>query len=341
MALDTRATNKKLTELWQSAKVKELPTKNKKYVIISDLHLGDGSDADDFNGNEKALRTALKKYFEDDYFLILLGDIEEFWQFDFETIVNRYDKSVYSDIRAFGKNRVIRIFGNHDGEWRGYSDPIRNNESLDAAAVEAVKLKDIDGNTKLLLLHGHQGSLEADRNSWSSRFFVRAFKSVEPIAKFLGLYGEGSATKSQIPDDYEKTFYNWAKKNKIIVICGHSHRAIFAAKSYAEKLQEDIYDLQLKIQSETDPEKIKNILRQIEKINTQLAQENMKGRKIDPADAGGKPKPCYFNTGCGLYTDGITAIEINEDEINLVKWTNNGKREVFDSGRLKGFVDAL
>ncbi len=338
MALDIKETHRRLSELMNSDEIKILKTKNKKYAIISDLHLGDGSEADDFHGNENALRKALKEYLNDGFTLILLGDIEEFWQFDFNTVLGRYDNSVYADIRKFGKNRVYRIFGNHDIEWRGYSDPIREKGSSTSTAVEALKLEDVNGEVSILLLHGHQGSLESDRNSWSSRFFVRAFKSVEPIAKFLGLYGEGSATKSQIPDNYERTFYTWAKKNKKIVICGHSHRAIFAAKSYAEKLQEDIYDLQLKIQSEKNLDKIRDYLRQIEKINQELAEENRKGRKIEAAEENGNAKPCYFNTGCGLYTDGITLIEILNDEISLVKWNNSGKKEIFDNGKISDFI---
>ena len=73
-----------------------------------------------------------------------------------------------------------------------------------------------------------------------SRFFVRLFKLVEPAAKRIGLYGDPSATKSQIPQDYERTLYKWAKAHRVILICGHTHRAIFASKSYAERLQDRI-----------------------------------------------------------------------------------------------------
>jgi hypothetical protein len=40
---------------------------------------------------------------------------------------------------------------------------------------------------------------------------------------------------------------------------------------------------------------------------------------IKPVERAGEPLPCYFNTGCALYTDGITAIEISDREIRLVK----------------------
>ncbi|MFC2084962.1 metallophosphoesterase [Bacteroidota bacterium] len=341
MSLDPKTTYKKLDSLWLDPEIKKIKTKNKRYVLFSDLHLGDGSEADDFHGNEKAMRAALKKYFGDNFSLILLGDIEEFWQFDYETVVKKYGNSVYSDIRKFGNNRVIRIYGNHDMEWKGLIDPIRNNGKSTGSALEAVKMEDVNNNVKLLLVHGHQGGIESDKNSWKSRFYVRKLKALEPIAKFLGFYGEGSATKSQIPKDYEKIFYKWAKKNKVIMICGHSHRAIFASKSYAEQLQDDIYELQYKIQQTSDENKIKGYLKEITKLNDELAYEEMKGRKIDPTEKNIPPKPCYFNTGCGSYTDGITAIEIHNDIIRLVKWSNKGKMEVFNSGNISKYIDVI
>ena len=60
----------------------------------------------------------------------------------------------------------------------------------------------------------------------------------------------------------------------------------------------------------------------IENLQREWENEREKGRAIEPVDPGNAPLPCYFNTGCGLYMDGITAIEIEEDVIKLVKWSN-------------------
>ena len=46
--LDHGATEKRLSSLLDSDKTKKLPLKDEKYVIISDVHLGDGGTADDF-----------------------------------------------------------------------------------------------------------------------------------------------------------------------------------------------------------------------------------------------------------------------------------------------------
>jgi len=103
----------------------------------------------------------------------------------------------------------------------------------------------------------------------------------------------------------------------------------------------DKYALQLKIKNESNDKKAENYLKEIELINDKLAEEKMKGRKIDPTESRSIPKPCYFNTGCGLYTDGITSIEIENDDIRLVKWNNKGKRELFNKGEISKFVTAM
>jgi hypothetical protein len=211
-------------------------------------------------------------------------------------------------------------------------------------APQALKLIDNNGMARILLVHGHQGSIDADKFSWFSRFWVRVFRIVEPFARKIGVYSTTSATKSQITKDYERTFYQWAKENKIILICGHSHRAIFASKSHAENLREEIAQLglensKLKLLSS----KYLDNLRKIRAKKKELKDEKSKGRLIDPTDPGKEPLPCYFNTGCGLYSDGLTGIEIESDAIRLVKWNrestqNVQDRQVYQEARLSDIL---
>ena len=44
------------------------------------------------------------------------------------------------------------------------------------------------------------------------------------------------------------------------------------------------------------------------------------GRHSNQLSTTGKPLPCYFNTGCGHFRNGITNIEIEGDKIRLIKW---------------------
>ena len=76
-----------LSALWLNADIETLETAGQKYVLLSDIHLGDGGRADDSRNNEQALVDALRHYAGAGYTLLLLGDIEEFWQFDLEAVV--------------------------------------------------------------------------------------------------------------------------------------------------------------------------------------------------------------------------------------------------------------
>ena len=340
MSQDKALTKQRLSELWQSPKIPVLDLHANKYVIISDVHLGDGGDADDLHHNENALLTALDHYNHEGYSLILLGDIEEFWQFDLDKIKSRYHDTVYKSIRAFGDDRVYRVFGNHDSEWRGFPDPAKNAPAKHVGAAEALKMKDEQGNLRILLVHGHHGSTESDKNSWFSRFWVRVYRKVEPLIKFDP---HTEATKSQIMKDYEQILYSWAKESKVMLICGHSHRAIFASKSYTDRLEDKIAELQAEIYANrTNVDLVKRNIKEIGRLLKKSLQEKLKGRDIDPTEADGEPLPCYFNTGCALYTDGITDIEIGDDKIKLVKWDRDASKdprfEIYQQGVLSSFI---
>ncbi len=343
MALDKLQTRKQLDNLWRDKSLEVLEAKGNKYAIISDTHMGDGGEADDFYKNEPALLNALEHYRKQGYTLILLGDVEELWQFDLDRIVGRYDDTVYAKIRAFGDSRVYRIFGNHDFEWGGFKDPSKVRSRKSKLADEALRLKDVNGNEAILLVHGHQGSIDADKFAWFSRFFVRMYKGIEPVAKLAGLFGHSSATKSSVAHDYERTYYGWAKDRKALVICGHSHRAIFASKSYADQLRDKIAELKAKnsMRGVRLTTKLKN-LREIDRLEREWEDERDKGRVIELGSSNEDPVPCYFNSGCGLFSDGITNLEIDGDQIRLVKWHRQplgaSKYVVFEKGKLSDFV---
>ena len=321
MGQDREATHKRLTEIWQDQSVGQLPIPGNKYILFSDLHLGNSGKADDFRDNEQALVRALQYYHGQGYSLILLGDIEEFWQFDLKDIRETYGESVYPAMCRFAPDRIVRIFGNHDSEWGALNDPATNRKS--SLNPVAIKLVDAAGNPRVLLVHGHQGSTESDKNSWMSRFFVRLYKSVEPVFK---IDKHSDAPKSQIASEYERIFHEWAEKNQVVIICGHSHRAIFASLSYADRLLLRVRELQKQIQDiETSKADRKKLLKDLEKAWDTFRREEAKGRRVTPAGSEPPSHGWYFNTGCGLYTDGITGIEIDNGSVSLVKWNRKPK----------------
>ena len=288
---------------------------NTKYALFSDLHLGDGKKADNFIRNEKTMILALKYYKNNGYSLILLGDVEELWQFDLIRIQNRYDKNIYDLIRSFPDNKVYRIFGNHDREWKRPPDPILNDVNVSRGTPEAIMLGD-----DIFLVHGHQGDYFCDKVVWFSKYWSRSAKSLVPVGKMFG-YENRSAAKSQIPRRREKLYYNWAKENKVILICGHTHNAIFASRSYYWWLKEQIKQKELeREQYPKDKTKRSELSKEIRNYKRNLRHEKRRGRKYIRMTTKGKPLPCYFNTGCGLFRKGLTNIEIEGDKIRLIKW---------------------
>jgi len=312
---------KQLDNLWNDkGSILTLESKRKKYAIMSDMHMGDGSKSDDFKKNELAVKRALIHYFNNNYSLILLGDVEELWQFSIKDIVKQYNKNIYSNIRKFGDKRVIRVFGNHDLEWQ-MQDPTKELRGQEPTSYEAIKLKDANGIAKLLLLHGHQGTVESDKYSWLSKAFVRFYgNKVEP---YLKIDKHSSAPRSPIIKSYDKERYAWAKKRKLILICGHSHRAFFASKSKYEKLLQEMKDLKQQLKRAPSVKEIARLSTELLNKKQQIIDEQTLRGEYTSLDR--KPAPHYFNTGCTLYSDGLTLIEIENDFIKLVKWHQKPK----------------
>ena len=52
--------------------------------------------------------------------------------------------------------------------------------------------------------------------------------------------------------------------------------------------------------------------------------------------------PCYFNSGCCGYTNGITCLEIDMGEIRLIKWQRDTKqRRILVADNLQTILDTI
>lgn len=322
MAFNETSLETQLDDLWANkGSVTTLPTRNRRFAILSDLHMGNGRKPDDFKENEQATLNALKHYRKNGYSLILLGDIEELWQFSADEIVDRYDKTIYKAIRAFGDGLVYRVFGNHDIDWKT-PDPIRKAKT--EQVYEAIKLKDVKGSEQILLIHGHQGTKDSDKYSAISRGFVRIYRDIEPYVK---IDKTPAVPRSPVLANYERERYKWAKKKKLMLICGHSHRAVFCSRSKIDRIRKELTEITKAISA--DIRTMGSMLEDKKKLENQLIDEALLNRNIELGET--DPSQNYFNTGCGLYSDGITLIEIDDDIIKLVKWHRKPKgTELFD-----------
>ena len=89
--------------------------RNSKWVIFSDLHIGDGSKKDDFKLNSNLfLRTLQEYYLNGDFKVILNGDVEELQKFLIKRIMNAWPQlyNIFDQLNQ--KSAFIKIIGNHD-----------------------------------------------------------------------------------------------------------------------------------------------------------------------------------------------------------------------------------
>jgi len=214
-----------------------------KIVFISDVHRGDGGYSDSLRQNRNIYKAAINYYLRNDYTLIELGDGDELWKNkNLSDIAYNY-KDIFKILTKFNeKNKLYLVFGNYDmiksdkgfilkqerifkhiGKRFG-RDMLNLYKNVDFK--EGVVLKYLPSEKNILAFHGHQVDY-MNCNLWKlSRFLVRyIWRPMERIAGFKepispsNNYDKGT----KIDIILEKI----AKKERKIIICGHTHNDIF------------------------------------------------------------------------------------------------------------------
>ncbi len=302
-----------------------------KYAVFSDLHIGDGTGADNFRQNEQTFITALDYYNKpgNEYSIILLGDIEEFHQFDLERITNRYlktdgQRSVYNVLQAFPDQRLHRVHGNHDVEW-SLQDPIYDQRPK--SSVEAIKLKK-GTETHFMLTHGHQAEEPIEKDLHRVRLGTTFYRMLERVFKIdsQSLLDVGPCFKDRIYSD-------WTKENRMILISGHTHCPVIASHfidyNWITSRYKQCVD---QLKNTTDRDEVNRLVirkKWLHSKKSDIEHQRSRGGKF-PRSPDPTLSTFYFNTGGCLFKDAITNIEIDGDIIRLVYWTNaDNRREVF------------
>lgn len=83
-------------------------------LIVSDLHLGDRSSADDFRANESLFRSFLSEVAPSAAGLVLAGDILELWQMQLERVLMAYTRLIRDLLALAHQIPVTYVVGNHD-----------------------------------------------------------------------------------------------------------------------------------------------------------------------------------------------------------------------------------
>lgn len=262
-----------------------------KLIVMSDMHRGNGSYADDFARNSLLYKCALNYYLKNDFTYVELGDAEELWETRAFDQIYITHTSIYEQLAQFHdpdpeKTRYIKIWGNHDLEWREDSSVLQElfpKIRLYEAAV-------LDG--RILLWHGHQADPKCRGVGGSvSKLIVRE------VWAGLQQWGVRDPTRAANnpgrANQTDRRLHSWATRNPKgidVIIAGHTHRPVYQNLTLTEKRLLDsgirTPDIRKKVRDNT-----------------------------------------YYNTGSCVHPRCITGIEITSGkdrapEYTLVKWAH-------------------
>jgi len=267
-------TYKKLKKAYKNSKRLVIDS-NSKIVVMSDLHRGQGGNNDNFIQNQNLFCGAMEYYYNQEYTYVELGDGDELWENRRMEKIISANCDVFSILAKFyEQKRFYMIYGNHDVIKRKkgfknkylsefYSECFQKKLPLfpELEINEGVVFEHTELNCELFLVHGHQGSILNDILWRLARFLVRYFW--QPLESIGVLAPSGARGPICEVEKIDKHLSQFAKHEKKMLICGHTHRQRF-------------------------------------------------------------PKPgkgLYFNDGSCVHPRYITGIEIENDEISLVKWS--------------------
>ncbi len=298
-------------------------TSESRIVIISDLHMGNGSKNDDFVPHADLFMKVLGEYYyRKGYTLVLNGDVEELQKNSIEGIHRQWHE-IYNLFSGFHEEkRLYKIAGNHDSKLLSIS-----LDKLKYPLIDALRLNYKDD--EILIFHGHQFSMAYESFNEILGFFLRY------VAKTLQIKNKSAAHNSRRRWKIEKRAYDFSRQSKILSILGHTHRPLFESLSKVDSLIHEIEKgcRQYVDQGESsggDVEaRIMALKRELIRIQTEKAKEAF----ISQIYSKGLVIPCLFNAGCVIGKRGMTAIEINGDEISLVLWKTRSGDQGSDNSK--------
>ncbi len=279
--------------------------------------MGNGSGTDDFLHNADLFYEVLERYyFRGDFHLILNGDVEELQRFSPRTVRARWSNffDLFSAFAADG--RFTRIVGNHDlAAW----DPTKNGTDK---LIESLRLRCGDG--EIFIFHGHQTSRWYENHNHWAQFGLRY------LANPLRIKNRTVAHNSRKRFQTEELAYNFASREKILAVIGHTHRPLFESMSKIDSIHFEIERLCRKYPKVKKQDKIE---KRIHRLTEELMELTAKERKQN--DRGSLYRehllvPSLFNSGCVIGKRGITALEIERGKIRLVHWYDRHRVDVPD-----------
>jgi len=289
-------------------------------LIISDLHMGTGK-RDDLARNGDLLIGLLKNYyFEQGWYLVLNGDIEDIHRHPLDRIEERWVELGRVFSLFAGQNRLFKLVGNHDEALllkKSYRYPLYEMIRIETGVIPAY------------VYHGHQSS------KIYSAFNKLIGVGIRYFLKPFGIMNISSGRSPHRRFTVEKAAYDFSLKNNCISIIGHTHRPLFESLGRFEYVRFEIESLcrRYPLASGEEQEKIeaevRSLRRELGKLKRKERQDMLKRSFSLYGDE--MPVPCLFNSGCTIGKKGLHAIELSAEAISLVYWFVKGKGKKFVS----------
>lgn len=281
-----------------------------RYVIISDLRMGDGGKKDELAIAKKALFAILGRYYlPRDYTLVLNGDIEDLRRFWLKDILAAWPE-MYALFDAFKeKNRLRKIVGERDlALLRLRSYPYELSQGLR-----------VDGErNSILVLHGHQASPPFVGRDYLSDYMVHWL-------------GSSKRPKAEEADDdrherfkAERRLYRASSRLGMVAVQGHTHRPLFESRTNRDSFRAEAERLLREGDPHVSGSKIDELINIYKRELRRTA-----ARRALPSGPGydkhGLVTPCLFSPGrlIGAGVQGAVGLRMLELEggfISLVRW---------------------
>lgn len=295
-----------------------------RYVIFSDLHMGDGGRSDEFRKNARLFENVLRDhYLQQGYTLILNGDIEELQKFSLSEIRSAWPEvyGLFDHFEAGGN--LLKVIGNHDAalldQREGYPYPL--HEAL---------LFHGDLPCQIFISHGHHASTLLYRAGRLVPYLLRY------VLKPLGLKNLSYDPHNRRRYSVEKRMYSYSRRRQLLSVIGHTHRPLFESIPRADSIKHLIDRLLRAYQTAEDHDRTL-LERQIESLYREYTFHTSNQGRFEPVSkmySTDFPVPCLFNTGCAIGKRGFTCIEIDQGSIALVHWSDH---RIGDSFRAEGY----
>ena len=295
--------------------------RNSKLVIMSDCHRGTGTAADDFAKNANIYHAALNHYHRGGFTYIELGDGDELWENRHFPMIVQEHRDIFLLLQRFHqRGRLHMIYGNHDMDKK---DPAWVTRYLEGSPVEG-----FFDSTGAMANAAHTSRLTGGKSLARATGGIMLFPGIK-VHEGLILRHEPSGRRILLIHGHQADFFNFRLWRV----------ARFLVRYFWRPLEligvQNPFDTSQRPGRRSAVEKL--LIDWCRRENTML----IAGHTHHPVFP--KPgEPPYYNDGSTVARQHITCLEIENDNISLVKWSMQPRRDntlymrrdVVESGRL-------